>query len=165
MRITLTKGTDHDHLRVEREDGTSESTRFPRKMGFPHDAVHFVVEQSLRFERAFWGRVADGASPLVVASVAKAGGHASSKRAGQPAHDIVELIQAERIVECFEAEIGAESTDVETWRSVFAAACAQSRVAVPDLSSATIERIRDRLRIAARQWDGLGVGESLELYW
>ena len=57
---------------------------------------------------AFWGRIAAGAHPEDLAAISRAGGHASAKRAARPETDVVELVQAERLVECFEAELWSE---------------------------------------------------------
>lgn len=52
--------------------------------------------------------------------LAKAAGHASASRARVPVNSIVELLQAERLVECFEAELWGGASDGDTrcavWR-------------------------------------------------
>ena len=81
MKITLTKKPDGYEMTAIRRDQTEDTTGFPNKGPFPHDAMHFVVEQELRFETAFWGRVAAGTSIADVGLLAKAGRQASAKRA------------------------------------------------------------------------------------
>ena len=165
MKISLTKESDGYGLVARRADKAEESSAFPNKGWFPHDLVHLVVEQELGLRSAFWGRVAAGTPIVEVASLAKAGGHASAARAGEPADDIVELVQAERIVECFEAELWADSSDNEALRAILDAACQQSKVAVPDLGDESIDTVRRRLRELGDAWRELKVGESLTLVW
>jgi hypothetical protein len=61
-----------------------------------------LVEKRLEYQHGFWGRIFAGTAPEDIAAVAKAGGHASSAHAARPADDIVVLLRAERLVECFE---------------------------------------------------------------
>ena len=104
MRISITKGDKEDRLEMERADGTRASTRFPHKGPIPHDFVHYAVESELGIDRGFWGLVEAGHHPEEIQEIAKAAGHASAKRAEVPAADFVPAIQAERIVEAFEAD-------------------------------------------------------------
>src|SRR3954453_22084071 len=105
MQITITKGERGDRIDAIRADGSSVTTTFPHKGPIPHDAVHFYVESELGLDRGFWGMVASGKHPEEVQDIAKAGGHASASRGRAPDADIIELIQAERAVECFEADL------------------------------------------------------------
>ncbi len=165
MKIVVTKDSDGYELLALRADQAEESSTFPNKGWFPHDLVHFVVEQEFGFRSAFWGRVGAGTTILDVASLAKAGGHASAVRADEPDDDIVELVQAERIVECFEAELWADSADNEAFRAILDAACRQSKVATPDLGDESIDVVRRRLYELGDVWRELNVGESLTLVW
>ena len=161
----FTKGTDRDYIEARRSDGTIAKTTFPKKGRFPHDAVHFVVEKVLRYETAFWGRVFAGADPAEIAAVAKAGGHASSTRACLPDERIVELIQAERIVECFEAEMWGGASESKTFQSVLEAACTHSKVPNPNISDVAIHAIRAELADLSADWRKLAVGGTLILRW
>ena len=163
MEVKFTKGSDRDFIEARRVDGTTERTTFPKKWLFPHDAVHLIVERRLRFQHGFWGRVANGATPEEIAGIAKAGGHASSARAAKPAVEITELLHAERLVECFEAEMWSECSDNTTFRSVLDAACSQSKMASPRLSDEEIGDIRTELKESLAAWRALAVGESLTL--
>lgn len=165
MEIKFTKGSDRDYIEARRPDGTIAKTTFPKKGRFPHDAVHLVVEKTLGYETAFWGRVFSGAEPGEIAAIAKAGGHASSTRAHLPHEQIVELIQAERIVECFEVEMWADPSDNETFRSVLGAACAQSWVPNPHLSDQAIHAIRTELLTLSACWQKLASGGKMILRW
>jgi hypothetical protein len=163
MEVQFTKGNDRDFIEARRADGTIEKTTFPKKWWFPHDAVHLIVERRLRFEHGFWGRIARGATPEEIASIAKAGGHASSARAVWPADEIVELLHAERLVECFEAEMWSRCSDNATFRSILDAACSQSKMLSPQLSDEEIGDIRTELSHTMEKWRELAVGESLTL--
>ena len=101
MRIAITKGASGDRIAVTRPDGSRADFGFPRKGPYPHDAFHFFVERELGLTRGFWGLIASGMAPDAVQELASAGGHASAKRAGTPDPAIIELVQAERLVECF----------------------------------------------------------------
>lgn len=137
----------------------------PKKVWFPHDAIHFVVESELLYETGFWGRVAGGANPADVGATAVSGGHRSSSRAQTPSREIVELIQAERIVECFEAEMWSEPADPATFLEVLAAACSQSKVDSPALSEQNVRSIRSELGVLLAEWRALPVGRSIALSW
>jgi len=164
MEVRFTKGTDRDFIAARRTDGTVARISFPKKGAFPHDAVHLIVERRLGFEHGFWGRIAAGASPEEIAAIAKAAGHASSVRALEPAVAITELIHAERLVECFEAEMWSNSADHASFRGVFDAACSQSKVVNPRVSDQEISDIRAELRHSWKAWRELPVGGSLSLH-
>ncbi len=153
MRIEMVRGKSADHIRIARADGSVAETRFAHKGPFPHDAVHFVVEQRLGFDRGFWGLVAEGRHPEELAELAKAAGHASAKRAQQPAPHIVALIQAERIVELFEADMWSGAAQPpDMLRATMDVACAASLVPAPDMDDAMIAAIRGDLSALAAQW-------------
>lgn len=163
MNVKITKGTDRDHIEILRRNGSVTNTTFPKKGLIPHDAIHLIVERELQFKTAFWGRVFDSAEPREVSALSKAGGHASSSRAGIPDPGIVELLQAERIVECFEAELWGGSTDSDTFRCVLNAACSQSKTDCPTLTDKNLERIRTDLQQFMARWQSTAIGASLEL--
>jgi hypothetical protein len=165
MDVTFTKGKDKDYIDARRADGTIVATTFPKKGRFPHDAVHLIVEKRLGYRHAFWGRIFAGAAPEEIAAIAKAGGHASSTRAIPPAAEIVELIRAERLVECFEVEMWSGPSDNMTFRNVLDAACSQSRISSPSLADEEIESIRAELKHSFAQWNTLPIGQSLSLHW
>ena len=166
MRITITKGERDDRIEVRRRDGSSASTRFPRKGPVPHDATHYVVESRLGITEGFWGLVAGGRHPDEIAEIARAAGHASAKRASVPQPSIVAILQAERAVECFEADLwnGGEG-DGETLREVFAAGCAQSFVAPIPISDEAISSIRASLAELRGRWAAMPPGDNLTFEW
>lgn len=166
MRITITKGEREDRIEAVRADGSSVCASFPHKGPIPHDAVHFYVESALGLDDAFWGTVAAGRHPEEVAALAKAGGHASAKRASVPDDSIVRLVQAERAVECFEADLwsGGE-TSPDTIRHAVAAGCAQSLVPEIEVTDGAIASIRSSLADLRSRWPAARQGERLVLEW
>ena len=165
MEIIFKKGADKDYITAHRADGTIVNTTFPKKGCYPHDAVHVIVEKHLNFQNGFWGFVAGGMTPEEVGTLAKEGGHASSKRAEVPAENIHELLMAERTVECFEAEMWGELSDYETFRAVLNAACATSHVDMPQINDSEIAYIRDILKSSAKEWQSLENDEIMTMPW
>lgn len=160
LGIELTKGEREDATIVTRADGSTARFTFPKKGPIPHDCVHLIVEEALGFSRGFWGMIADGAAPEEVQRIAKAGGHASATRAQTPDPSIVQLIQAERLVECFEADFWGAPADLDTFRSVAAAGCAASFVPAPPLTDEAITAIRERIAQFATDWIAAPVGAT-----
>ncbi|MGP1353047.1 MAG: hypothetical protein ACTS1Z_06965 [Parasphingopyxis sp.] len=165
MDIVMAKGTDRDWLTVTRDDGSEARLTFPKKGHIPHDAVHFFVEKALGFDVGFWGSVAAGGDPDSIQEMAKQAGHASAKRAARPDADIVQLLQAERLVECFEAALWADELDLDAFLDTYRAACESSHVPLPDLSSEAILELFTRLREFAADWSDLSTGQSITLVW
>ena len=166
MRITIIKGEREDRIEAVRQDGSSVRTSFPHKGPIPHDAVHFYVESALQIADAFWGMVAAGRHPEEVAEIAKAGGHASAKRASEADGSIVRLVQAERVVECFEADVwSGGTTSRETIREAIATGCEQSLVPPIEVGDDAIATIQSSLRDLAGRWPAAKHGECLILEW
>jgi len=165
MEITLTKGQRDDCIAVRRLDGSEAVTRFPKKGPVPHDAVHWFVERGLGLEMGFWGLVAAGHHPEDLVELAKAGGHASAKRAAVPDAGIVQLLQAERLVECFEADLWSGHGDDEALLETASAGCGASHVPMPDCPPETVSRIRDALAEFACAWMDADVGHVARLVW
>ncbi len=161
MRISITRGKGKDYITATRRDGTRADSTFPHKGPFPHDAVHYVVERAMGLRGAFWGMVASGTAPEDIAELAKAAGHASASRARQPDPEIVELLQAERLVECFEAEIWQGQGDADTLRDIYRVACESSLVPCLDLADERIAAIRAQLAALQAEW----LGGRLEFDW
>ena len=152
MRITIVKGKGQDHIHVRRPDGSAVETGFPHKGPFPHDAMHYIVESRLALSHGFWGLVAAGHHPEAIVNLAKSAGHASAKRAVEPDSAIIELLQAERLVECFEADLWSGGGDPETLRQTSAAACTTSFVPAPTVDDDTIAAIRGDVAAMAALW-------------
>ena len=166
MRIRITKGEREDRIEAVRADGSSVRTTFPHKGPIPHDAVHFYVESTLAIPDAFWGMVARGEHPEAIAAIAKAAGHASAGRAAVPQESIIRLVQAERAVECFEADLwGGGDCAPELVREMIAAGCSQSLVAPLAVSDEAIATIRSRLCDLLARWSAAAPGDHLLLEW
>ena len=75
-------------------------------------------------------------------------------------------MQAERAVECFEADLwSGGDTSPQTIRDTIAAGCAQSLVPALDASDEAIANIRSSLTDLARRWPSAKQGECLVLEW
>ncbi|RST29878.1 hypothetical protein HMF7854_02860 [Sphingomonas ginkgonis] len=166
MDIRITKGERSDRLDAVRPDGSRLSFEFPKKGPVPHDAVHLLVERAFGFGQGFWGLVAAGRSPGAVGEMAKAGGHASAKRAAEPDPAIVPVVQAERIVEAFEADLWSGSSgDVAGIAAMARSGCEASLVPVPLLPLDTLEQVRRELAGFQQAWAALPTGEGVDLRW
>lgn len=165
MRIAITKGSDGDRIAVTRADGSQEAFGFPRKGPYPHDAFHFFVERELGMARGFWGLLASGLASEAVQALAHAGGHASAKRASVPDPAIVELVQAERLVECFEAASWSGGADDAMIMAMVEPAWAASHVPAPEGVNLRIGDIREALEPFLDEWRALPEGGALHLEW
>lgn len=165
MRIDVTKGLKDDTIRITRADGSLASTNFPKKGPFPHDLVHVVVEDTLGLRNAFWGMIASGHHPEEIGALASSLGHSSAAKAHLPDPSIIELIQAERLVECFEAEIWGGPSALEDLQSVADAAFSASLVPRLVLSPNDVGAIRNRLAALQAQWNSLPPGGTLTCDW
>jgi len=166
MRIEITKGVREDRIALVRTDGSRAETVFPKKGPVPHDAVHWFVERELGLADGFWGMVSAGPHPEQIQQIAKDAGHASAKRAGAPGAEIVQLLQAERVVECFEADLwsGGEGA-AEDLVALAETACGYSQVPLPGLDVAAVQRIRAGLVVFAREWMNAPLGHVAVLDW
>lgn len=165
MQITITKGASADRVALDRADGSHAAFGFPKKGPFPHDAYHFFVERELGMAAGFWGLVAGGMAPDEVQALAAAGGHASAKRAGVPDAGIVELIQAERLVECFEAASWGGGADDATIMAMAEPGWAANHVPAPEGVPDKLGAIRAGLDPFLAAWEALPEGGALTLAW
>lgn len=165
LTINITKGATLDAVEVAGAGVSASRFEFPKKGPIPHDFVHLAVEQELGLKRGFWGMIAEGVAPADIQEIAKAGGHASASRAEVPSAEIVELIQAERVVECFEADFWGAPADNDTFREIAAVACAHSFVQCPALNDDAIASIRARIAAFAKEWMAAPAGKRFDLAW
>ena len=170
LTITLTKGQRDDAIAIVRTDGSTAQTRFPHKGPVPHDAVHFFVERGLDLPRAFWGLVAEGRHPEEIGALAKAQGHASAARAQVPGGQIVQLLQAERLVECFEAQLWAQAAPVPAFMDaafmdIARVACESSHVPPPPVSLDQCQAVMAKIFAFAQAWMVAPVGHAKSLEW
>lgn len=165
MQITIVKGTSRDHVAVERADGSCAAFGFPKKGPYPHDAYHYFVERELGMQAGFWGLVASGMEPDAVQALAAAGGHASAKRAAEPDPAIVPLIQAERLVECFEAASWSGGADDAAIMAMAEPAWASSHVPPPAGVPERLGAIRAALDAFLDQWREAPQDTAFALTW
>lgn len=161
----MTKGARADHIAIVRDDGTRAAFDFPKKGLVPHDAFHYFVERELHMTRGFWGLVAAGMDPAAVGALAAAAGHASAKRASVPGDEIVELLQAERLVECFEAESWSGGADDAGIMAMAEAGWRASHVPAPVGVPQKLGAIRGGVSAFSDDWHGTPVGGTLSLEW
>lgn len=162
LHFSITKGAKADDVEIRRATGPSSRFSFPKKGPIPHDAVHFFVETTLGLTSGFWGMVLEGKQPEAIQELAKAAGHASASRARVPDGSIVQLLQAERLVECFEAELWGGPSDGDTLRGVALAACTASHVPMPELDDERISTIRGKIQEFAARWTAAPQGSRFE---
>lgn len=165
LKIEFTKGSDRDWIVATRDDGSVEKLSFPKKGLTVHDAVHFFVERDLSLHDAFWGKVEKGSNPEEIQVLAKAGGHASATRAEQPDDSIIELLQAERLVECFEADAWGQPADAESFLEIAKAACESAMVPMPEMDAAKVEQIRENIAAFHADWIKAPAGYTSCLLW
>jgi hypothetical protein len=165
MRIRITKGAGADRVTLERADGSRAEFGFPKKGPYPHDAYHFFVERELGMAAGFWGLVAGGMAPDNVQTMALAGGHASAKRAGVPDAGLVQLIQAERLVECFEAASWGGGADDASIMAMAEPGWTAGHVPPPEGVSDKLGAIRAGLDPFLAAWEALPEGGALTLDW
>ncbi|MEY4671947.1 MAG: hypothetical protein RLZZ415_1826 [Pseudomonadota bacterium] len=166
MEITITKGPAEDRIAIDHGKGRRMETSFPKKGFIPHDAVHLFVEAELGLKQGFWGMVAAGRHPEEIAGIAKAAGHASASRNRVPDASIVELLQAERLVECFEADQWSESSGAaEDLIAMAEVACAASHVALPAIDAEQVQAIRTAISTFAKDWMAAPLGYAVSFNW
>ncbi len=166
MQIRIQCGASFDVL--EARPGRGEPVRFvtPNKGPVPHDALHLFVERAFGLQRGFWGLVAEGLAPDDFQALASAGGHPSASRAGAPDPGIVQLLQAERLVEIFEADLwGGDQGEEADLLALAGTACASSHVPLPSVPNGAVVRVRADLVAFARTWTALPRGGGLDLEW
>jgi hypothetical protein len=165
MQITIVKGASQDHVAVERADGSRAAFGFPKKGPYPHDAYHYFVERELGMQAGFWGLVASGMEPDAVQALAAAGGHSSAKRAEEPDPEIIPLIQAERLVECFEAASWGGGADDAMIMAMAEPAWASSHVPAPAGVPERLGAIRAALDTFLDQWREAPENAAVVLTW
>ncbi|MFM6950078.1 MAG: hypothetical protein ACKOW1_03530 [Novosphingobium sp.] len=166
MEITITKGAAEDRIAIDRAGAPRMETTFPKKGFIPHDAIHVFVERTLGLKTAFWGMVAAGNHPEAVAGIAKDAGHASASRNRVPDASIVELLQAERLVECFEADQWSGSTGAaEDLIAMAKVACETSHVPLPAFDATQVQAIRAEISAFARDWMAAPLGHVATFDW
>jgi hypothetical protein len=135
-------------------DGTSTRGEMPRQGILPHDAFHFVVETTLGWREAFFGRVAGGLSLDHVAN--KLHGEKVDWSKNQPA------LQIESLVECLQAEQWGGAADAAMFAETLAVTCRRRGVPPPEIDAPKLARLRVALREFGAAWRPLQPGQSIE---
>jgi hypothetical protein len=157
LKIQFTKRPDGNALlKCERADGSATWQRQDDKHAafFPlHDLTHYAVETELRFQRGFYGLIADGWD------VAETTG----KTARGPLPD--EALEVEYLVAAFSAErAGGVSATAEEFNKLAATfACAKGMASPRQLSEEDLARVRSRFDELAMKWRTVPRGGTLEL--
>lgn len=165
MHIKITKGVECDYLTVTRKDGSTDAAVFPKKGPTSHDAIHYLVEYGLGLHNAFWGMIAQGHGFDDIQEIAKNAGHASASRAGIPEAHIVELLQAERLVECFEADQWGAPSDDATFIAIAHAACERSNVPLPAQLANELDTLRRQIASFQAIWSAAHASHVVEFEW
>src|SRR5919197_6235782 len=151
MRIRFKKGNNHDTLTCLRDDGTSTwATARPGRV--EHDLVHYAVETTMGYDRAFYGAVARGRDLDAFGRVdPEVGRKRRPTRQAHHAEHLVSLLQADRR--------GGILGDLYA-----ALAEARARGAVPpDVTDEQFDRARQRAAELLGRWAELPAGATLEL--
>lgn len=165
MKITITKGAGADRIAILRDDGTRADARVAQKGPVPHDAVHYFAEKGLGLACGFWGMVAAGHDPEDLAGLAKAAGHASATRCDAPHESIVPLLQAERLVECFEADLWAGRGESTALLAMARSGWEASLVPELTLDPTDVDKVRQALLEFACEWMDAPIDHVAGLSW
>jgi hypothetical protein len=157
MLVRFTKDSptaDADTLTCVRPDGSSTAAPLRRQGVLPHEAIHFVVEDSLRWHDAFFGHVARG-EPLEQVTDRLHGRSAQWSK-------ITQALQSEALVECLETDQWNGAGDPAAFAEALVTACRRRGVTPPDITAEELERVRVALRKFGSAWRPLAPSASLE---
>lgn len=170
MRLQLKRLDDRRYeTLITRADGVTYHVKGVGHMGvIPHDLAHFVVEQALGIRRGFWGSVADGA---VFGSLTHVSGrrrpHAAQRSKEVWKANATALTEAELLVGLFDRAfadgLGADSPALRerlrryTWTPPGERPRHVTPAQIASACSAWDEMLR--------AWNGLEIGDTLDLDW
>lgn len=143
-----------DAYSCTRPNGTTTRAEMTRQGTLPHEAIHFVVESTLGWHDAFFGRIARGAS--AAETTEKLHSLPKSGRTDPQAQ------QAEALVACLGKEQWAGPTDPAAFAEHLVQECRRRGVPPPDITADEVERVRTALREFGAQWRPLPPGASIE---
>ncbi|HUR58018.1 MAG TPA: hypothetical protein VM029_09945 [Opitutaceae bacterium] len=154
MLVRFTKGSSADTLTCVRPDGSTTGLEMPRQGILPHEAFHFVIESTLGWRDAFFGRIAEG----------RAADHVQALLHGEPVQwsKIAQGLQAEALIECLETEQWGGRQDPADFAQKLVASCRRRSVPPPEISPEELNAVRTALRKFGAAWRPLGAGASLE---
>jgi hypothetical protein len=157
MLVRFTKNpasASADTLTCVRPNGSTTGGEMARQGILPHDVFHFVVESTLGWHDAFFGRIARGGSlDEVDAKV-----HDQKTKWSK----ITQALQAEALVECLQAEQSGAVTDPAAFAQKLIAECRRRAVSPPDITPEELDHVRVALREFGAAWRPLAPGASLE---
>jgi hypothetical protein len=157
MRIQFTKQSGkYDRMTCLRIDGTTTSCPMPKQGILPHDFVHYVVEDTLDLRQGFWGIIAIGV------------GFPNTEPPWDAAEfnlpDLTQALQAESLVECFQAEMWNGFQVSENFAEILQVTCHTRNVPAPEnISPEQLAQVRLRLQYFSQQWQKLALRETLEV--
>jgi len=143
-----------DTLHCVRPDGTTTQGPMPRQGILPHDAFHFVVESTLAWRDAFFGRLSRGAAHDRLTALL----HGEKIDRVKPA----QALQSEALIACLQANQWGGASDPATFAETLIAACRLRGVPPPDIDADELTAVRTALREFGAAWRPLNPGQSLE---
>jgi hypothetical protein len=157
MQVSFKKGVGNvDWLDCVRQDGSTTRCPMPKQGILPHDLVHYVVESTLELRRGFYGLIAAGVGFPKSAPPWDADQFEID--------DLTEALQAESLVECFQAEMWNGFQPSENFLNILEVTCQQRHVARPAQATAeNLDRVRSQLQHFTQIWNALPVGEALQI--
>lgn len=157
MLVRFTKNAPADAadtLTCVRPDGSTTAHPMARQGILPHDAFHFVVETTLGWHDALFGQIARGGTVEEVTARLHVHSGGWSK--------LTQAMQAEALVECFQAGQWGGIADPAEFALQLVAGCRRRGVEPPDITPEEIDAVRVALREFGAAWRPLGPGASLE---
>ena len=157
MHVRFTKAPPAaraDELTCIRPDGSDAHAALPRQGILPHLAFHFVVESTLGWHDALFGRVAAGHSLEPDAQHLHGADTLRTRN--------LQALQCEALIECLEADQWGGASDPAEFAQRLLRACRQRAVTPPDITAEELERVRTALRDFGAAWRPLAPGQSLE---
>ncbi len=157
MLIRFTKfAGKQDWLECWRDNGSSTQWPMPKQGILPHDFVHYIVEDTLNLKRGFYGIMANA----VVIPKSSPPWDVAEFMLG----DSMEALQAESLVECFQAELWNENQPGENFQDMLQVTCEKREIPTPqEITEADLDQVRVRLHHFRHRWEALGIGESIEV--
>jgi hypothetical protein len=160
MNIYFTKCDGKaDWMECVRDDGSTTRCPMPKQGILPHDLVHYVVEHTLGLHRSFYG--------IIAAGVGFPNSAPPWDAEDFQLDDLTEALQAESLVECFQAEMwNAPEPGTfqlsESFLEILDITCANRGVTRPaQATEENLEQVRSRLQEYTQIWDALPIGQTL----
>ncbi|MBD3670122.1 MAG: cytoplasmic protein [Gammaproteobacteria bacterium] len=144
----------YSQLICTRDDGSRSESLFPNAGPLPHDLIHYVVEKTLGFSKAFYGLVASGA-PI--------GYHHEHNRPLADVPDITENWQSESLVQAIQNEVLSNRTRIRNFQRLLQRYCRAHNVPVPTVSEEQLQEIIQALEHYGRQWQRLGTNHQIRV--